>query len=85
MYIFYIIEKNVKKRTYIFHIFEKKCQKIQDGGGGAKTSIFRNYPTMLVGIFIYLLSGYVFIGSTNAPSAEDSTQMKKKSSTKFTS
>ena len=29
-------------------------------------------------LFIYLLSGYVFIGSTNAPSAEDSTQMKKK-------
>ena len=28
---------------YIFHKFEKKVQKIQEGGGGAKTPILRNY------------------------------------------
>ena len=47
MYIFHIIEKNVKQRGVHFSPIWKKYHKIQEGGGGAKSSILRNYRKFL--------------------------------------
>ena len=46
MYIFHIIEKKRQKTRRTFFTDLKKCQNLQEGGGGAKLPILRNYQIL---------------------------------------